>query len=69
MDEISMEIGKLLDVVHRSDEYQEYQKQAAGRSIHPFHYGRFFQDAGGRIIQTRMSCSILRNSSIRSLQV
>lgn len=29
MDEISMEIGKLLDAVHRSDEYQEYQKQAA----------------------------------------
>ena len=29
MDEISMEIEKLLDAVHRSDEYQEYQKQAA----------------------------------------
>ena len=27
MDEISMEIEKLLDAVHRSDEYQEYQKQ------------------------------------------
>ena len=29
MDEISMDIEKLLDAVHRSDEYQEYQKQAA----------------------------------------
>ena len=29
MDEISMGIEKLLDAVHRSDEYQEYQKQAA----------------------------------------
>lgn len=29
MDEISMEIEKLLDAVYRSDEYQEYQKQAA----------------------------------------
>ena len=28
MDEISMDIEKLLDAVHRSDEYQEYQKQA-----------------------------------------
>lgn len=30
MDEISIDIEKLLDAVHRSDEYQEYQKQAAG---------------------------------------
>ena len=29
MDEISIDIEKLLDAVHRSDEYQEYQKQAA----------------------------------------
>ena len=29
MDEISMDIEKLLDAVHRSSEYQEYQKQAA----------------------------------------
>ena len=28
MDEISIDIEKLLDAVHRSDEYQEYQKQA-----------------------------------------
>ena len=27
MDEISMEIEKLLDAVYRSDEYQEYQKR------------------------------------------
>ena len=29
MDEISMDIERLLDAVHRSSEYQEYQKQAA----------------------------------------
>ena len=29
MDEISMDIERLLDAVHRSEEYQEYQKQAA----------------------------------------
>ena len=29
MDEISMDIEKLLDAVHRSSEYQEYQNQAA----------------------------------------
>ncbi|NSG81614.1 YlbF family regulator [Blautia schinkii] len=29
MDEISMDIEKLLDAVHRSSEYQEYQKQTA----------------------------------------
>ena len=61
MDEISMGIEKLLDAVHRSDEYQEYQKQAAQLE------GEIISDC--RIIQTRMSCSILRNSSIRSLQV
>ena len=35
MDEISMEIEKLLDAVHRSDEYQEYQKQAAQLEADP----------------------------------
>ena len=35
MDEISMEIEKLLDAVHRSDEYQEYQKQAAQLETDP----------------------------------
>ena len=34
MDEISMEIEKLLDAVHRSDEYQEYQK-----ACHSAHLG------------------------------
>ena len=29
MDEISMDIERLLNAVHRSEEYQEYQKQAA----------------------------------------
>ena len=33
MDEISMEIEKLLDAVHRSDEYQEYQKQPSLKRI------------------------------------
>lgn len=68
MDEISMEIEKLLDAVHRSDEYQEYQKQAAQLEADPELKAReIISDC--RIIQTRMSCSILRNSSIRSLQV
>ena len=35
MDEISMEIEKLLDAVHRSDEYQEYQEQAAQLEADP----------------------------------
>ena len=35
MDEISMEIEKLLDAVYRSDEYQEYQKQAAQLEADP----------------------------------
>ena len=73
MDEISMEIGKLLDAVHRSDEYQEYQKQAAQLEKDPELKARVMKFRGDnsdcRIIQTRMSCSILRNSSIRSLQV
>ena len=72
MDEISMEIEKLLDAVHRSDEYQEYQEQAAQLEADPelkARVMRFRGDSDCRIIQTRMSCSILRNSSIRSLQV
>lgn len=79
MDEISMEIEKLLDAVHRSDEYQEYQKQAAQLEADPELKARVMRFRGDnfrlqnhsdcRIIQTRMSCSILRNSSIRSLQV
>lgn len=73
MDEISMEIEKLLDAVYRSDEYQEYQKQAAQLEADPELKARVMRFRGVisdcRIIQTRMSCSILRNSSIRSLQV
>ena len=71
MDEISMEIGKLLDAVHRSDEYQEYQKQAAQLEANPELKARVSVEiiSDCRTIQTRMSCSILRNSSIRSLQV
>ena len=71
MDEISMEIEKLLDAVHRSDEYQEYQKQAAQLEADPELKARVMRFRGDnfRLIQTRMSCSILRNSSIRSLQV
>ena len=52
MDEISMEIEKLLDAVHRSDEYQEYQeyqKQAAQLEADP--------ELKARVMRLRMSCS------------
>ena len=61
MDEISMEIEKLLDAVHRSDEYQEYQKQAAQLEGDP--------ELKARVMRFRGDNFILRNSSIRSLQV
>lgn len=73
MDEISMEIEKLLDAVHRSDEYQEYQEQAAQLEADPELKARVMRFRGDNFrLQNhsdRMSCSILRNSSIRSLQV
>ena len=47
MDEISMEIEKLLDAVHRSDEYQEYQKQAAQLEADPELKARVMRFRGG----------------------
>ena len=61
MDEISMEIEKLLDAVHRSDEYQEYQKQAAQLEADP--------ELKARVMRFRGDNFRLQNSSIRSLQV
>ena len=63
MDEISMEIEKLLDAVHRSDEYQEYQKQAAQLEGDP--------ELKARVMRFRGDNFRLRNhsDSIRSLQV
>lgn len=75
MDEISMEIEKLLDAVHRSDEYQEYQKQAAQLEADPELKARVMRFRGDNFRlqnhsdKDELSCSILRNSSIRSLQV
>ena len=59
MDEISMDIEKLLDAVHRSDEYQEYQKQAAQLEEDPELKARVMRFRGDnfRVRQTRMSCS------------
>ncbi len=61
MDEISIDIEKLLDAVHRSDEYQEYQKQAAELDKEPELKARVMRlrgiisDFRTRLI--RMSCS------------
>ncbi len=73
MDEISMDIEKLLDAVHRSSEYQEYQKQAAELDKDPELKARVMRFRGDnfrlRARQARMSCFMHRNNSIWSLQV
>ena len=61
MDEISIDIEKLLDAVHRSDEYQEYQKQAAELDKEPELKARVMRFRGDisdfRTRLIRMSCS------------
>ena len=64
MDEISMGIEKLLDAVHRSDEYQEYQKQAAQLEGDPELKARVMRFRGEQLNQE--SASLRQNLKVNA---